>query len=500
MICQRPTFLIGIPKRQLHKKDYLIIRFLIGLCTILAVFYLYFVIVKFSPFLKTSSSFHRNIIGSYISFFIPLNVISWIALGQIGGILVLIFSCLSIIFVVLRYGILYYNVYIVLFGISAIVGYRIFLNLMLTRNRYLANLEVRDVDKNTLSSGINQKLKDIDAAKNRVQRYSALKDITEDLSSTLDLEKIAALIVKMALTIIGRSDRALLFLIDESKQELELFASRQAAGLSPIKAKKGEIFDRWAVKQRKSLIVEDLDNDFRFSAEALSASQDRDFKSIIGVPVMSERKVTGVLRMDSREKDAYTQDDLRLLNIISDLAAVCIENSKLYQKTNELAIRDGLTGLYVQKYFKEKLDTEVKRTISGKKKFSVLMIDLDFFKDCNDKYGHTAGDILLVKIAEVLKNSAGEAHIVSRYGGEEFAILLSELNRKEAIKIAETIRGNVEKTVFTLRRHTVNMTISIGISSFPDDGYLAEALLKKADENLYKAKQNGRNRIWPSST
>lgn len=492
--------MIRIPRRQLYKRNYLTIRFLAGIATILACFFIYFIIISLAPVSAASSLVRRNMIGSYISFFIPLNIISWLTLGQIGGVLVLIFSCFAIISIVLKYGILYFNIYILLFGVSAMVGYRIFLSVGAFRNQSLAKLESLENEKNVLSSRISQRQKDKAAAEKGVQRYAALKDITEDLSSALNLEKTTSLIVERAFNIIGKSDRALLFLIDEAKQELGLVASKQAQGLPPVKAKKGEIFDTWMIKQRKSLIIEDIENDFRFSPEALKDPDGREFKSIIGVPLMSEMKVSGVLRLDSREKTVYTQDDLRLLNIISNLAAVSIENSTLYKRMNDLAITDGLTGLYVQRYFKERLDIELRRALSGKRKFSVLMIDLDHFKECNDKYGHTAGDTLLIRVAQALKNSVSPGHIVSRYGGEEFAVFLFESDKTEAVKIAEGIRANVAGSVFTLRRHELRVTISIGVSSFPDDGYLAEVLLRKADENLYKAKQAGRNRVWSSPT
>lgn len=488
----------------MYSKAPLRIRFLIEISTILIFLVLYFLVINLSPFLSSAKIgggevFYKNFIGSCVSFFIPINIISWLVFGQTGGVLVLLFSCLSIVFIVLRYGIFYYNSLIFLFGVSAFVGYRFFLNMNLFRNRCTAKLETLEVDKNTLLSNVSQKEKDTEVFENRVHRYTALKDITENLSSTLNLEDIARLVVEGSFNVISGSDRALLFLIDEAKQELGLFASRLVDELPFIKAKKGDIFDTWILKQRKPLIIEDMDNDFRFSPDGLKDSKDRDFKSIIGVPLMSEKRVIGILRMDSRKKAVYAQDDLRLLDIISDLAAVSIENSILYQKTNELAIKDGLTGLYVQRYFKEMLEIELKRSLSNKKKFSILMIDLDYFKDCNDKYGHTAGDILLGKIAQLLKAIVGAGHIVSRYGGEEFAILLLDIGKKEAIRISEDIRKNVEETIFTLRRHQVKITVSVGISLFPDDGYLAEALLKKADENLYKAKQSGRNKLWPTS-
>lgn len=474
----------------MYKKDYLTTRFLIGVGAILFFFSIYLVVITLSPFLKGHSLFYQNIIGSYLSIFILINIISWITLGQVGGVLILIASCFLILIIVLRCGVLFYNIYMILFGISAFIGYKIFLNIIVSKKQALAELEVLEVDKNTVATKIYQKQADIISAKNRVQRYLALKDMTEALSATLNLEEITKLVTDNAFNIIGRSNQALLFLIDESKKDLG------------FKTGQGEMFDTWMVKQRRPLIIEDLDNDFRFSGEALRNSTDREFKSVIGAPIVSEMKVIGALRMVSKEKAVYTQDDLRLLNIISDLAAVSIENSRLYQRTNELAIRDGLTGLYVQRFFKESLEAELKQTKDQRPKtkaFSILMIDVDYFKDCNDKYGHAAGDIILAKVAQVLKENIGEGHVVSRYGGEEFSVLLLGLDKREAIKISGDIRKKVEAAVFTLRRHELKITVSIGISSFPDDGNSTIVLLKKADENLYKAKRGGRNIVWPNS-
>jgi len=445
------------------------------------------------------SLFYRNIIGSYLAFFIPINIICWLWLGQFAGILILALSCLSIVIIVLKYGILYYNGYIILFGISSYVGYRMFLTHVLSRNQILARQEALEGDKNILLSKISKKENEINSARAKVQRYAALKEITEGLSSTLRLEGVGALISDRAFDIIGRSDRALLFLIDEEKQELELFSFKQSQSLPPIKSKSGEIFERWILKQRKPLIIEDLDNDFRFSPDALKSPEDKKFKSVLGAPLISEMKIIGILRMDSTKIAAYTQDDLRLLNIISDLSALSIENSRLYNKTNELAITDSLTGLYVQKYFKERLDIELSKASAGKGRFSILMIDLDYFKNCNDKYGHAAGDILLGRIAQVLRETIEPQQVISRYGGEEFGVILSGVNKKNAIKISEDVRKKIERSVFTLRRDQIKITVSIGVSSFPEDGPAAQDLLKAADANLYKAKEKGRNKVWPHS-
>jgi diguanylate cyclase (GGDEF)-like protein len=499
LICRKPTFSTGIQRRQLHNKDLERIRFFIGINAVLCFIIIYLLTVFLSPFLRTPSLFHRNIIGSYLSYFIPINIIAWYSFGQVGGILIFIFSCLSIILIVLRYAVFYYNIYIIFLGIAAVIGYRIFLNLRTVKNRSYAQLETLDVHKNTLSAQLARKERDISYAKSRVQRYAALKDLTEDLNSTLKLEEIASLITKKAFEIIGRSDRAFLFLVDEERRELELFYRKQLNRAVSPDIKKAEIFDNWVLKQRKSLIIEDLDDDFRFSGEAVRDQRDREFKSVIGVPLVSEKKVSGIIRMDSKTKGAYTQDDLRLLNIISGLAAVSIENAMLYQKTNFLAVTDSLTGLYVQRYFREALNAELKKAKAAGEKFSILMIDLDHFKECNDKYGHAAGDILLNKLAHIIKTHIEPGHISARYGGEEFAIILSGIDKKAAVIISEGIRQKVEASSFTLRRDQVGITVSIGVSSFPKDGSSAQEVLKKADENLYRAKEAGRNQVWPSS-
>ncbi|MCX5715520.1 MAG: diguanylate cyclase [Candidatus Omnitrophica bacterium] len=489
----------------MYRQEFLKIRFLIGLGAALVFMLVSFLIFTFAPFVSLNligpSTFHRNLVSAYFSFFVPLNIISWLSLGPAGGIAVFLFSCLLVLFFVLHYGILYYNLYIFLFWAATAIGYRFFLREKKLRNQCMARLETFEAQKNVIITGMSEKETETEVAEKRVQRYAALKDITERLDSALDLDKTAALIVKEAFTIVGKSNRAFLFILNENLQELGLLGYKSDRLRGIQSGKKPEIFESWILKQRRPLIIEDLDNDFRFSVKALTDPQDAEFKSVIASPLISQQKVLGVIRLDSLNKTAYTQDDLRLLNIIASLSAAAIENSVLYRETNELAIKDGLTGLYVQRYFKEKLEEEVKNAAFKRGSFSLLMVDLDHFKEANDKYGHAGGDIILVKIAEILRASAGiESHnIVSRYGGEEFTIFLGDTGKKEAVGLAENIRRKIESRTLVIRRHEVKITVSIGVSSFPQDGHLAEDLLKKADENLYTAKGEGRNRVCPST-
>ena len=199
--------------------------------------------------------------------------------------------------------------------------------------------------------------------------------------------------------------------------------------------------------------------------------------------------------MDSIEEGAYTQDDLRLFDIIGDLGAVAIQNAFLYSCVQELAIRDSLTGLFVRRYFMKRFQEETRRTARKKGALSLLILDIDHFKSYNDRFGHATGDIVLKYLARIITSSVRGGDMVARYGGEEIAILLINTDKESARKIAESIRKKIEDEPFVLRREKQNLTVSIGISTYPKDSATEEELIKTADARLYKAKNLGRNRV-----
>ena len=210
---------------------------------------------------------------------------------------------------------------------------------------------------------------------------------------------------------------------------------------------------------------------------------------------MSGNKIIGVLRMDSLNEGVYTQDDLRLFDIIGNLGAVAIQNAFLYSWIQELAIRDSLTGLFVRRYFMKRFQEEIKRTARKNGALSLLILDIDHFKSYNDKFGHATGDIVLKYLARAMTSSVREGDMVARYGGEEIAILLINTDFERAGKIAESIRKRIEDEPFVLRREKQNLTVSIGLSNYPKDSMSEEELIKIADSRRYKAKSLGRNRV-----
>jgi len=345
---------------------------------------------------------------------------------------------------------------------------------------------------NVLRDEHNKHKKEAASLEKKNSRYNSLKDIVSTLNSTLSLEDVMKKIMDSAFSIVGKSDSGLLFLVDTSKQELNLAFSINNAHPDKVKTKKGDMLDEWVFKERQALLVEDIKRDFRFSEDGYS-EYERSFRSVISCPLMEGRKVIGILRLENLHPYHYTSEDLRLLDIICDIGAVSLQNATLYKQTLDLAIKDGLTGLYLRRHFMDRLKQELLHCYSNNLQYSFLMIDIDNFKIYNDEYGHMAGDMVLKLISKILLNFIGGG-MACRYGGEEFSILLPDVSKKDAMRIADNIRKAVKKQDVELRRVKTRVTVSIGVATFPDDVKTCEELIMKADERLYKAKREGKDR------
>jgi diguanylate cyclase (GGDEF)-like protein len=163
----------------------------------------------------------------------------------------------------------------------------------------------------------------------------------------------------------------------------------------------------------------------------------------------------------------------------------------------ELSLRDGLTNLYNHKYFFDRMAEEVERARRYESHIGVIMLDIDHFKIYNDVHGHLMGDDVLKDVAAILAESTRGVDIVARYGGEEFGIILPLIGKTESLEFAERIRRKIEKKKVPGQENLPgkNLTVSIGVSTFPEDDSDAKALIRKADEALYTAKRSGRNKI-----
>ncbi|MBI4395407.1 MAG: sensor domain-containing diguanylate cyclase [Candidatus Omnitrophica bacterium] len=322
--------------------------------------------------------------------------------------------------------------------------------------------------------------------------YYNLKNLAADFSATLSLKELSQLIVSKTVELISKESPCFLFLADTDGTELSLIASQSTEGARKQRLKGGDLFDFWVLRHRQSLIVTDVQKDFRFDIQ--KSSDLNGLRSLIASPLIHAGKPIGTLRLNSDKPVAFTTDDLRFLDAISTLASSAISNSILFQKTEELAIRDSLTGLYVQRYFRERLSEEHGRSLLTNSPLTLLMCDLDHFKDHNDRYGHGVGDFILIKTSELMAQKAGHG-IVARYGGEEFAILLPKVTPHEGLVLAESIRSSLANMKLTVRREMIPITISIGVASMPVDTLDSEELIRIADRRLYQAKKSGRNQV-----
>jgi len=330
------------------------------------------------------------------------------------------------------------------------------------------------------------------ALERKIDRFLDLQRFAEGLKSERDLAGAAQKIVHEAQAVLSQSDECALYLVNESEQELALVASTRRGG-EVVREKEGSVFDQWVMKRYRAIVIEDATNDFRFATDA--RQDGAALRSLCASPLMTGNKVLGVLRAGSREPKRFNSDDLRLLNIISNLGAVILRNLLLYDKMKELAQTDSLTGLYLNRYFQGRLGEELARAQLSGAAFSLILLDIDFFKRYNDEYGHSAGDLVLKNIAVILSRCASSVDVVARYGGEEFVLLLPGKNKSEAMRVAERIRGEIQKNKFTLRRIESRVTASLGVASFPEDGRSREELIRLVDKNLYQAKHDGRNLV-----
>lgn len=326
------------------------------------------------------------------------------------------------------------------------------------------------------------------------ERASFLFDISKSLIELIEPEEIFDSIIQILERLFPEADSILVFRFDKEEGFLSLIRSHKRK-LDPIKEKKGSSLDKWVLHQNRSLLIDDIVKDFRFDHTKLIAYKERKAHSFVLSPLSIGRRSLGLVRIESQTKEAFSLDDSRFLRNICDLAAVVLERSILFRRTEELATKDSLTGLFMRSYFSEHLARELRRAQRHKKSLGLIMLDIDDFKTINDTYGHVVGDLVLIKLADILKKAVVKKEaIVSRFGGEEFTLLLSEADQGQVITCAESICKTVQGTSLVFRRKKIPFTISLGVAFYPNKAKDPADLIEEADRFLYQAKRQGKNR------
>jgi diguanylate cyclase (GGDEF)-like protein len=223
----------------------------------------------------------------------------------------------------------------------------------------------------------------------------------------------------------------------------------------------------------------------------------------VSVPLIRGDRTIGVIALYGRTTlEPFVQEDAETLSSFAGQASVAIENVLLHQETQQLSITDGLTGVWNRRYLEMTLRKEIERAQRFGRPLSLLMLDIDRFKKVNDKHGHQRGDEVLIEVTKrMLGEIRGNIDVVGRYGGEEFVVLLPETPSGGARVVAEKIRTAIRDQPFVgVSAEPVAVTVSLGIATYPEDGASAEELIRRADEAMYRAKAEGRDRVVNTSS
>ncbi len=315
------------------------------------------------------------------------------------------------------------------------------------------------------------------------KEMALLYEVSQSFISTLDFDKLLNNILKRLKDLFGYLNLAI-FLVDEKKQELYLRSYiNYPEDIKNLKIKIGETgITGYVALTKKMYYAPDVSKDPYYIKGVEEA------RSEICIPLMIGNRLAGVIDIESPEIDGFSQDDIRLLSSMSAQLAMALENARLYEEAKKLSLTDPLTELPNRRSFELFIDTELKRAKRYHRPFSILMIDFDNFKNYNDKCGHPAGDQIIIKFSQLMKETIRDVDFLGRYGGDEFIAVLPETDATFAFEVAERMRKHIED-----QKIKPNVTLSIGIASYPQDAFNKKDLIQLADQACYEAKEMGGN-------
>ncbi len=361
-------------------------------------------------------------------------------------------------------------------------------------------------------------------------------EISNAMRTTLKLDEILYCILTGVTAHVGLGfNRALLFLINEANETIE--------GKMAIGPETGEEASTvWKNIEQAKMDLEDLISAYKFSGKMIDSKLNKTIselkiplkeqggiiaitaidgmalhiredtiknspndiiikllrpKEFVSVPLKSKSKTLGVIYADNIfTGKSITNEDIRILMMFANQAGLAIENSFLYEQTVNMAQTDSLTKLYNHGYFQDCLSKELENAKLISKPLSLLLVDIDNFKNYNDTLGHQSGDKILKQLGAILQESSRKLDYVCRYGGEEFAIILPRTDKNEAFSISERLRNRIYEHVFWKEeiQPLHHLTVSIGLASFPQDAADKQLLLQASDKALYQAKYAGKNK------
>jgi len=321
--------------------------------------------------------------------------------------------------------------------------------------------------------------------RSRARQLEAINSIAQQMTVVLDLEELLVKVVSLIRTAFEIDHVSILL-----REGGDLVLRAHEGKLTPLLPKQGRIpaeIGPWnRILIGNKVIIED---DITCSRPFTGLFQET--VSRMCISLVSFGQTLGVLVLDSAREKTFASGFEQTLESLADICATAILNAQHVERVRQLAYLDGLTGIFNRRFFEMRIVEEIERANRFDAKLSVVMLDIDQFKRLNDDFGHLLGDEVLRQVSSIFCDHLRKIDVVSRYGGEEFAILLPETGSQSAWQVAEKLRCFVEKREFPGVARPV--TISAGTATFPDHGRTRDELVKAADAGLYAAKQAGRN-------
>lgn len=343
---------------------------------------------------------------------------------------------------------------------------------------------------NRVSGRLHSSLAELQASRDELR--GSVRRLGETLRSTHDLTRLLSVVLDTAAVSVGARS-GVVYLLTARRDTLFVKVARNLDhSFATTRVALGEGVAGYAAERRVPLLVAPGSD-----APALSASEPP-ADTVVAVPLETTRQPIGVLVLYGRQgRGPFGVGDLELIGSLAGQAAVGIENVLLHQEAERLSITDGLTGVWNHRYFDMRLAQEVERGIRFQHDMSLVMVDIDNFKQINDRHGHQRGNEVLIELAQrIVRTIRTQVDTLARYGGDEFVLILPETPLDGAHIVAQKICDGIAGEVFLAEgQQPLAVSISVGVSCFPQHGATAQTVLQAADRAMYVAKSRGRNRV-----
>ena len=321
-----------------------------------------------------------------------------------------------------------------------------------------------------------------------IAEFFTLQQISQAISSIFDVRELLKYVNDIILGVMG-VNYSTIALFDEKRNKLKVHTTniRDRQELIALTDNINCSLLHNALQNAKPVLENFVDH------EEYVFTRGRDINSLICVPLNTKSRRFGMVIVEQKYNNAFDDSNVRLLDIIGQQVGIAMENAELYQRMQEMATTDGLTGVYNRQYFQERLGIEFENAKNEGYHLSLAIFDIDHFKRFNDTFGHLFGDKVLKSISERVRNSLRGNDLLARFGGEEFIILFPHTTLEEAYEKVESLRRLIAETQVRDELISASVTVSFGISSFPEYASGEAELLRSADDALYRAKEDGRN-------